>query len=84
MDYDLELERVINHINSNNYKRVLLQLPEGLKNKAIFISDNIKEKTKAIVFIWSGSCYGACDVPEYVESMGIDFLVQWGHSEWKY
>ena len=35
------------------------------------------------VLIWGGSCYGACDVPLQVERLGVDLLIQWGHSEWR-
>lgn len=29
-------------------------------------------------------CFGACDVPLQVENLGVEFVVQFGHSEWKF
>ena len=75
--YDLELERVVKEIQKAKAKTVLLQLPEGLKPKAKEIADFLKEKTKAEVFIWLGSCFGSCDIPK----TDYDLLIQWGHSK---
>jgi 2-(3-amino-3-carboxypropyl)histidine synthase len=79
MDIDLELERVAAFIMSEKAKRVIIQLPDGLKPRAAEISDYLEDKTKAQVFIWQSSCYGACDTPDVD---GFDLLVQFGHSEW--
>lgn len=80
MEYDLELERAAKEIKKNKAKTVCVQLPEGLKPKAVEIADYLKEKTNAEIFIWADSCFGACDVPDL---KNIDLLVQWGHEEWK-
>jgi diphthamide biosynthesis enzyme Dph1/Dph2-like protein len=80
-NFDLELERVLKEIKRNKAKSVLIQLPDGLKPMAEKIHDFIEQKTgkKVRVFIWAGSCFGACDIPETKEA---DLLIQWGHSEW--
>jgi 2-(3-amino-3-carboxypropyl)histidine synthase len=83
-DYDLELEKVIQIIKSKKAKLVCLQLPEGLKPKALEITDEIEKNTQAKCLIWLGSCFGACDVPNLSQvKPKIDLLVQWGHSELK-
>ncbi|MFH0752251.1 MAG: diphthamide synthesis protein [archaeon] len=79
MQYDLELDRVKKEIKRIKARKVLVQLPDGLKPKATDIVREL-EKTGAKVFIWGGSCFGACDTP-YVK--GFDLLVQFGHSKWK-
>ena len=81
-EYDLELERIIKEIKKNKAKNVLIQLPDGLKQKATEIASFIEEKTKATCMIWLGSCFGACDTPP-VKDLKIDLLIQFGHSEWK-
>ncbi len=81
MEYNLELERVIEKIKSEKVKKVCIQLPDGLKPKAKEITDQIHEKTDAKVIIWLGSCFGACDIPEQVQKLGVELLIQWGHSE---
>lgn len=84
MQYKLELEKVIDKIKKKKIKRVCIQLPDGLKPKAEQIKDELEQKTGASVFIWLGSCFGACDVPLIVEKQGIQLLVQWGHGKWEY
>ena len=83
MQYDLELNNVVNKIKVEHAKLVCLQLPDGLKPAAADIQDSIEQQTDAKVVIWAGSCYGACDVPLQVHSLGVDLIVQWGHSEWR-
>lgn len=81
--YDLELARVIDIINREKVKTVVLQLPDGLKPHAQQIMREIEAKTPATPVIWGGSCWGSCDVPD-VKGLGADLLIQWGHSEWSY
>ncbi len=78
LDLDLELDRVVETIKSQNAKLVYIQLPDGLKPSADKIQQEIESRTGAEVFIWAGSCFGACDVPK----VDCDLLVQFGHSEW--
>ena len=84
MNYDLELDRVINKINKEKAKLVCLQLPDGLKPLAKEIQDKLEQRTKAKIIIWAGSCFGSCDIPVQLEKLGIDLIIQWGHSEWKH
>ena len=60
-----------------------VQLPDGLKPRANRIQEEIEGKTKANVIIWIGSCFGACDVPLGLDKLGVDLLVQWGHSQFR-
>lgn len=82
-NYDLELDRIIRIIKKEKAKIVCLQFPEGLKPEALKIVNIIEAKTKALCLIWFGSCYGACDIPP-VKKLGIDLLIQFGHSSWPY
>ena len=43
----------------------------------------LEKQTSATIITWTGSCYGACDIPTQVENLGVDLLIQWGHSMWK-
>ncbi len=81
MDYDLELKKAIETIKKNKSKLVCIQLPDGLKPEAGIIQKEIEHKTHAKVLIWAGSCFGACDVPIELENIGVDLVIQWGHSE---
>ena len=82
MQYDLELDKVEAKIKAENAKIVCIQLPEGLRPNAKEIVQELEKRTAAKVIIWLGSCWGACDLPLEVNRLGVDLLVQWGHSEW--
>ena len=77
--YNLELDKAIDAIKKANAEKVCIQLPDGLKPRAKEIQEKIESETEAIVLIWAGSCFGACDFPQ----LDVDLLIQWGHSEWK-
>lgn len=90
MNYNLELNKAIEQIRKTKVKRVCIQLPDGLKPKAKEIKDaidkefnNKKGKENIEVFIWAGSCFGACDTPNGLEKLKVDLLIQWGHNEWR-
>ena len=80
MKFNLELNKAVEEIKKQRAKRVLIQLPDGLKPKATEITNYLEKNTKAQIFIWLSTCYGACDYPELKD---IDLLIQWGHSKWK-
>jgi len=81
MNYDLELERVVAQIKKQKAKSVLIQLPDGLKLKATEIVDELEKATNATILIYSGTCFGACDLPTDIK---VDLIVQFGHSAWPY
>jgi 2-(3-amino-3-carboxypropyl)histidine synthase len=83
-EYDLEIDRIIDTIKKQKAKKVLLQFPDGLKPYSTIISKEIEKRAKTSCFIWMGSCFGACDVPTETEKMGVDLIIQFGHSPWEY
>jgi len=82
--YELELEKIVRTIKKEKARKVLLQFPDGLKPYSGVIVKEIEKRTKAECLVWMGSCYGACDVPIQTEKLGVDLIVQFGHSNWKF
>ncbi len=80
--YELDLESAKKIIKKNNSKRVLIQLPDGLKPKAEEINDFLKKETGSEILIWLGSNFGSCDVPSQAKDLEIDLVIQWGHNKW--
>jgi 2-(3-amino-3-carboxypropyl)histidine synthase len=79
--FDLEEERVRQEILRLEAKRVLIQLPEGLKPEAPHIAKTI-EKFGVQPIISSDPCYGACDLAiAEAESLGVDLIIHYGHSK---
>lgn len=81
--YNLELDNVVKEIQDGDYKKVCIQLPDGLKFRAKEIVDTIAAQTGAKVIIWAGSNFGACDLPLEVKRLNVDLLVHFGHSRWR-
>jgi len=78
--FDFEEERLKKEIIRLGAKRVLLQLPEGLKPEGLLLA-KIIEKTGALPFISADPCYGACDIAfDEAESLSADLIVHFGHS----
>jgi len=78
--YDIDLEEAAKIINKKNYKKVSLQIPEGLKIHFTKFVEFLEEKTKADVLISADPCFGACDQGCFEQkSLGIDFVIQIGH-----
>lgn len=74
MAYNLELPRIINEIKRTKAKTVLLQFPDGLKSEATKVAKQLEKYAK--VYIWLGSNFGACDVP----NVKLDLVINFGHS----
>jgi 2-(3-amino-3-carboxypropyl)histidine synthase len=81
--YDLQVDRVVQEISRRKSKRVILQLPDGLMQYAVQISNKISHDTSAEVIISLDSCYGACDLAVHAASrLNADLIVHYGHAPW--
>jgi 2-(3-amino-3-carboxypropyl)histidine synthase len=79
--FDFEEERIKQEIAKLGAKRVLLQLPEGLKPEGPSLA-KIIEKTGVLPIISADPCYGACDLATAeAERLGIDLIVHFGHAK---
>lgn len=79
--FDLEEERVKHEIAKLGAKRVLIQLPQGLKNEGLRIA-KVVEKAGAFPIVSADPCYGACDLAmEEAEILGADLIIHYGHAK---
>jgi len=80
LTFDLEEQRLKEEIRKRGAKRVLFQLPEGLKAEGPRLA-SVAEKMGAVAMVSADPCYGACDLAvQDAESLGADLLVHYGHS----
>ena len=80
--YDLEEARLIDEIKKRSPRRVLLQLPEGLKPRAARLAEKLQTATGAEVLVSGDPCYGACDLPLHqMKELRADLLIHVGHAE---
>jgi 2-(3-amino-3-carboxypropyl)histidine synthase len=79
--FDFEEERIKQEIAKLGAKRVLLQLPEGLKPEGPRLA-KIVERTGVVPIISADPCYGACDLATAeAERLGIDMIIHFGHAK---
>ncbi len=79
--YDFKEEYIIEEINKRNAKRVLLQLPEGIKKEGFRIAKFIEENCNCEVYISGNSCWGGCDLSlNEAKDLNVDLLIHFGHA----
>ncbi|MBS7604918.1 MAG: diphthamide biosynthesis enzyme Dph2 [Candidatus Bathyarchaeia archaeon] len=79
--FNLEEERIKSEIIKRKPSKVLVQLPEGLRSKALQVS-SIVEGAGALAIISADPCYGACDLAlNEARILSADLLIHFGHSE---
>jgi 2-(3-amino-3-carboxypropyl)histidine synthase len=77
----IDYGRIVQEIRKRKARRVLLQLPDGLRMQAQEIAKAI-EKSGAEVLLSIATCYGACDILDReAKSIGCDLIIHVGHSE---
>jgi len=80
--YDLEEDRLVAEIMGRGARRLLIQLPDGLKNEGPRLANLIRDKTGAEVFVSASPAWGACDLSlDAAARLRADLLVHYGHNE---
>ncbi|MBI4896317.1 MAG: diphthamide biosynthesis enzyme Dph2 [Candidatus Aenigmarchaeota archaeon] len=81
MNQLIVMNQLIAEIKACNAKKVMLQVPEGLKKRAQEIVDAI-ERSGISVILSNDPTYGACDLADdEANALGCDLLVHVGHSK---
>ena len=81
MTLNFETEKLIEELKKIKPKKVLVQLPEGIKQDAFKIANIFEELNIEVVF--SGeTCWGACAVAvEEAKNLEVDLIVHFGHAK---
>jgi len=75
------MQDLVEQLKQRKAKKVLLQLPEGLKSKSAEIAEFL-EKSGIAAVVSAEACYGACDLRDHeAKVMGCDLLVHIGHNK---
>lgn len=81
-EYEHETERILQEIRESGAKFVGLQFPEGLKDHAVKIAEDIEQKTSSIAVIFTDPVYGACDTKDAEAALlELDLLIHFGHTD---
>jgi len=75
----VKIDEAIEKLKDINAKKILLQLPDGLKPESFDIFNKFSKYFNVIIS--SGSFYGACDIGNMEVYNNVDCIVQFGHSE---
>jgi len=79
--FNIDFGQAIKTINEKKYKRILLQIPEGLKNHYTKFVELLEKETNSSVIISADPCFGACDIVNSdLKNLKIDFAIQIGHT----
>ena len=80
--FDLEEGRLIAEIMGRAARRILIQLPDGLKNEGPRLAALVRAKTNAEAFVSAVPAWGACDLSlDAAHRLKADLLVHYGHNE---
>jgi 2-(3-amino-3-carboxypropyl)histidine synthase len=80
--FDLEEDKLLAEILGRGARRILIQLPDGLKNEGTRLAGLVREKTGADVFVSAVPAWGACDLSlDAATRLKADMLVHYGHNE---
>ncbi len=80
--YQLEEAKLVEAIRRRGSKRILLQMPEGLKPIGFKLAKLLEKEIGVEVFVSGDPCYGACDLAlDPKAHVHADLLVHIGHAE---
>ena len=81
MTLNFEKEKLVEELKKLNPRKVLVQLPEGLKQNALEISKEIENL--GIEAIFSGeTCWGGCAVAtQEAQALGANLIIHFGHAK---
>ncbi|MBI5332184.1 MAG: diphthamide biosynthesis enzyme Dph2 [Candidatus Aenigmarchaeota archaeon] len=81
MNLEKNIDLLLDKLGRQTRKRIALQVPEGLKTKALEIA-GLLEKNGYETIILGDPCYGACDLRiREAEQAGADLIVHIGHKK---
>lgn len=81
--FDFEFDNLCLKIKENkNVKKILIQIPEGLKQYSSEIINELKSRLDKIEYFISGnSCWGGCDIAiEEAKQINADLIIHFGHA----
>jgi len=79
--YEIPIEEAVEELKAKGAKRILLQLPDGLKKFSLQIAELLQYEGFEVV-LSAGGCYGGCDVAvNEATAVRADAILHVGHLE---
>ena len=85
MELNLDLTGLEKEIKKQKkVRKIILQVPDGLKTKSQEIISYLEKSTNKIVYLSIEPVYGSCDLAtNFMDAVGADLIVHFGHTEFK-
>tara|TARA_Y100000296_G_scaffold51192_1_gene58711 strand:- start:237 stop:1223 length:987 start_codon:yes stop_codon:yes gene_type:complete len=81
MPLNFEKEKLARELKKRKPKKVLVQLPEGIKQNAVEISKTIKNLGIEVIFSGETS-WGGCSIAlQEAEALQVDLIIHFGHAK---
>ena len=81
-NYDLELEKIQDLVAKRNYKKILLQMPEGMLDSALQEVIEVLTPLDTQIIVEGDPSYGVCDLAiNKAKMLGCDLLIHFGHNK---
>ncbi len=78
----LDLAQAVEEIKKRGAKRVVIQLPEGLKTRSFAIVDQVQKETGTECIVLADPVFGACDLAEFERrQFKADLVLHFGHTQ---
>jgi len=81
MVLDFEEDYMISELKKRKPKKVLVQLPEGIKTEALNIKKKIEKLGIEVIFSGETAWGGCCVAVDEAKQFKVDLIVHFGHSE---
>ncbi len=79
--YTYDLEEIVKQLRKKKYKKILVQLPEGMRLHALQILDFFSSKNLTPAYYLEPS-FGACDLIDYkIKNLNFDCILHFGHTQ---
>jgi len=78
---ELDLDKAVKAVKDKGAGKVAVQIPEGLKTRALEIAEKLEKEAGCEVFTFIEPCYGACDLADAkAKQLGAEMLLHFGHT----
>lgn len=81
MVLDFEEDKLFAELDKRKPKRVLVQLPEGVKRKAIDLQQKMNERGIEVIFSGETAWGGCCIAVDEAKKFDCDLIVHFGHAQ---
>jgi 2-(3-amino-3-carboxypropyl)histidine synthase len=78
---DFEEEFLIKELKKRKPKKILVQLPEGVKTEALRIKEKVEKLGIEVIFSGETAWGGCCIAIDEAKKFGVDLIVHFGHAE---